>query len=156
MEPQKNTLSSASDSAPRAVSSDMQNSADLPVLEGVTGTLREVVRDLPADNPASSQKATTPVAKKPVTPEEKKAQLLASLPADQSRAKRKMIGDIESFVDAQLSELNAQARHTSNPSQLNELMQKIRSLHHILEELAEAAFEYLRNLWLQMVHGLTV
>lgn len=155
MEPQKNAFHSASETAPRASASDVQNSVDLPLLEGVSGPLREVVRGLPADNPASSQKTTGQAAKVFVTPEEKKAQLLASLPSDQILAKEKMCEDIENFVDLQLSDLKKQMGDASTPFQLNELLRKIRSFHHILEELAEMTFEYLRNLWLQIVHGLT-
>ena len=156
MEPQKNHLNSASEQGPKGASLEVEKNADLPLMEAVSSTVQEMVGDLPSENASSSPKPASQAAKKMVTPEERKAQLLASLPESERRAKQRMVGDIENVVNQQLKALKKEEANASSAYELNMIMQKIRGLYHILEELAEAGFEYLKNLWLRMVHGLTI
>lgn len=136
--------------------SDVKNDSQLPVLDNVSGRVSEVVGEIPSETystdskPATSQRPTT------LSLEERKAKLLASLPSDQKTAENKMRREISDALNVKISALQKEASSSSSPFHLNRILQEIRHLKTLLLDLASAAFEYLKTLWLRLVHGLSI
>ncbi len=121
----------------------------------VSSDVHEVIGKLPKEQSgaAGTQSRQLPTTK---TPQERKAELLARLPKEQDRAERYMKRQVENTLQQELAELEKQSHHPAHFHELNAIVAKIRQFRDILAELAGVTFEYLKTLWLQFVHKLSV
>lgn len=124
----------------------------------VSGKVREI---LPAGAPeqATATSGSTQRKAVPLTVIEKVELLLEHLPKDPDRAARimqkQLSQNLEKRIDALESELST-ASGRSNYFAMNELLSQIRYFGDLLQQLAQVGFEYLKTLWLQFVHNLSV
>lgn len=135
---------------------DVQNDSQLAALGNVSGRVSEVVGEIPSEALSTTSKSSS--SQRPVTLslEERKAKLLASLPSDQKTAENKMRREISDALSIKISALQKEANSSLSPFHLNRILQEIRHLKTLLLDLASAAFEYLKTLWLRIVHGLSI
>ncbi len=121
----------------------------------VSSDVKEVIGKLPKEQSSGTgaQSRQLPTTK---TPQERKAELLARLPKEQERAERYMKRQLENTLHQELAELEGKAKHPAHFHELNAVVAKIRQFREILAELAGVTFEYLKTLWLQFVHKLSV
>lgn len=81
-----------------------------------------------------------------------KAKLLQSPPSQ-----RQMIRQIRSHIHREIEQLDVLARKSSKTGQLyefNEAVRKSRELRLLLKSLFRATSDFVRNLWLKVVHGI--
>lgn len=89
-----------------------------------------------------------------MTPAQIKAQLLQRAPSQEV-----MMAQVEKEIDKEIKYLSKRARKALrkagavNAFELNNIVKKIRDLKSILVELAKAAFDTVKTLWLRFVHG---
>ncbi len=86
--------------------------------------------------------------------EQQKAKLLANPPLE-----REMIRQISKVLDKQKHKLEDEADSLlsspqKNPSRLVEVIGKIRAINQHFESMVGATYEFLKHLWLKIVHGL--
>lgn len=138
------------------VSSGTASVSTHPEVSGeVMGHVREVVGELPAEN--VSQKGTQGHAHVVTkTPQERREELLARLPEDQDRAERIIRRQLTRALEDGLDALQSDLGRAENFYTENQIMAKIRQFREILAELAHIAFDRLKALWLEFVHGLAV
>lgn len=124
----------------------------------VSGKVREI---LPAGAPEQAAATSGSAQRKavPLTVTEKVELLLEHLPKDPDRAARIMKGQLTKNLEHRIDELESQlatASRGSNYSAMNDLLSQIRHFGDLLQQLAQIGFEYLKTLWLQFVHNLSV
>lgn len=89
-----------------------------------------------------------------MTPAQIKAQLLQRAPSQEV-----MTAQVKKEIDKEIKYLSKRARKAVrkagavNAFELNNIVKKIRDLKSILVELAKAAFDTVKTLWLRFVHG---
>lgn len=134
---------------------DLKQGLEFSGPESVSGRVLEVVGELPSEKPSSAQPSSS---QKSVTLslEERKVKLLSTLPSDEKAAEMKMRGEIFTVLNRKISKLQQEVSRTSSPYHLSRIVQEIRYLNKILLDLAGAIFEYLKTLWLRLVHGLSI
>lgn len=127
-----------------------------PEMSGeIQGHVREVVGELPTEN--ATQKSfggRAHVVTK--TPQERREDLLARLPEEQERAERIMKRQLTRALEDGLDNLTKDLYKTKDFYTENQIMAKIRQFRDMLSELAHIAFDRLKALWLEFVHGLAV
>ncbi len=116
---------------------------------------REIASEKPSENYAQSQGTHTGQQQDDSSEEIKKLheQLRASKPK-----KEKMVQEIQHVLRIEERRLMKEAKKYMRKQtfgHLNTVVAKIRQIHQMLEELAYAAYDAIKNMWLKMVHNIS-
>ncbi len=132
-------------------------------LEGQEGShenskLREFISEYVSEDvtgvPGQSfQKTSGKPAKKGLTAEQRRAQLLAARPSE-----REMRSQIRAKLSQEMNELKFQYRKLKGKAhaacKLNAVVAKMREIQEYFIQMAIATYEVLRKMWLRLVHGI--
>ncbi len=86
--------------------------------------------------------------------EQLRAKLLANAPAqtDMVRQIRKVLSDKEHKLEREFSSLASNPQ--KNPAKFVEVVSKIRQIRVYFDSMLNATYEYVKHLWLKIVHGI--
>lgn len=141
--------------AKTAASQAVNASSSVQETTDVSGSIAEVMSDVPAeDMKDSSAQSTQQKSQAPLTVEERLKVIEKNMPSRGS-----MEHEVASKIQNEIRHLEGEVSSLRRKEQyylLNNLYLRICELRGILSELAAASFEYLKSLWLRYVHGIVL